>query len=316
MKQTEHIRRYEEACAFLPPRLRREALALPDALKEKAEELRLRVGLPMTVLLPEGEHSIDSFSRGETVSAQDLEQMVSSATEYSRYASLETLKRGYLTLRGGFRLGLCGTLVLREGESCNLREFSSAALRILHEHTGIAESIVPQLFEAGQFRSTLIVSPPGGGKTTLLRDLIRTLSLGDEERNALRVAVVDERGEIAASFQGQAQSELGSHTDVLSSCPKGIGIPMVLRTMNPQVIAVDEITEEADIYAMRAAANCGAALLATMHALCREELLKKPLWQALSDAEVFSRMITIECADGKRHYEVSNLPCCALPAAY
>ena len=147
----------------------------------------------------------------------------------------------------------------------------------------------------------------GSGKTTLLRDLIRTLSLGSEDRAALRVAVVDERGEIAVCAGGEAQMALGTHTDVLTLCPKAQGIGMVLRAMNPQVIAVDEITAAEDIAAMAHAANCGAALLATMHAADLDELRHKPLWPLLRDSGVFRRAVVIEGMGEERRYRVEEL---------
>lgn len=306
--EKDRIRRYEQASELLPPRLRRLALELPDERKERAEELRLRVRQPLTVLTGEGELSVAPAEREALVTSEDIERMISGVTEFSRYASVETLRQGYLTVRGGFRLGVCGTAVLRDGAVCNIKDFSGLALRIVHERIGLAAGVAPRLFdEAGRFRSTLILSPPGGGKTTLLRDLIRCLSLGSAERRALRVAVIDERSEIAASYQGCAQTELGNHTDVLDGCPKAAGIPMVLRAMSPQVIAVDEITAQEDIAAMCAAANCGVALLATIHAGDTAELSQGPLRRALLEAEVFSHAVVIGNENGARSYRVEAL---------
>lgn len=306
----DRIRRYEQAAELLPPRLRRLAMELPDAQKARAEELRLRVRRPLTVLTDEGERSVATAERDALVTAEDLEQMVAGVTEFSRYASVETLRRGYLTVRGGFRLGVCGTAVLRDGAVCNLKDFSSLALRIIRERIGVASEAAPQLFDAaGRFQSTLILSPPGGGKTTLLRDLIRCLSLGSSAHRALRVAVIDERGELAVSCQGVAQMELGNHTDVLDGCPKALGIEMALRAMSPQVIAVDEITAAEDVAAMCAAANCGVGLLATIHAADVAELTHKPLWRELLAAGVFSRTIRIGGAGEARTYAVEEIPC-------
>ena len=228
-----------------------------------------------------------------------------------RYACIETLRQGFLPLRGGFRLGVCGSAVVREGEVSNLKEISSLSLRIVCEEVGLGSGIAPQLFdESGQFLSTLILSPPGGGKTTLLRDLIRSLSLGDSEHRALRVAVIDERGEIAVCCKARPQMELGNHTDVLSLCPKATGIMMVLRGMNPQLIAVDEITAAEDISAMCLAANCGVGLLASIHAASVEELTQKPIFEELLRAKVFRRCVSIRKEGGRRTYEVGELPCC------
>ena len=311
MERLSRIYRYEQACEFLPGRLKRLALALPDKQKERTEEFRLRVMHPMTVLTSEGELNAAPNAIDLLVTAEDLEQMLGAVTEYSRYACIETLRQGFLPLRGGFRLGVCGSAVVREGEVSNLKEISSLSLRIVCEEVGLGSGIAPQLFdESGQFLSTLILSPPGGGKTTLLRDLIRSLSLGDSEHRALRVAVIDERCEIAVCCKARPQMELGNHTDVLSLCPKATGIMMVLRGMNPQLIAVDEITAAEDISAMCLAANCGVGLLASIHAVSAEELTQKPLFEELLRAKVFRRCVSIRKEGGRRTYEVGELPCC------
>ncbi len=294
--------RFEQAAQLLPPELRRAALRLSDHEKERTEEFRLRVNHAPQVLLGEGEKRFSD----EVVTPSQLEQMLGEATEYSRYASMETLRQGFLSVRGGFRLGVCGTGVEFDGKNHDIKDISSLCLRILREKRGIAEPIAPQLFEDGNFQSTLLLSPPGGGKTTLLRDLVRTLSDGAAGRAALRVALVDERSEIACSYRGEPQMELGAHTDVLDGCSKAIGIPMVLRAMNPQLIAIDEITAARDVETMAQAANCGVALLASMHARDRAELMRKPLWPLLRDAQVFQRIVTIRCSGGVRRYEAER----------
>ncbi|MFQ6975837.1 MAG: hypothetical protein ACLRSD_01510 [Oscillibacter sp.] len=156
--------------------------------------------------------------------------------------------------------------------------------------------------------STLILSPPGGGKTTLLRDLIRVLSLGDAEHRAARGG---HRRALRARRVLQGASADGARQPhwTCSLCPKAVGIPMVLRGMNPQVIAVDEITAEEDIRAMCLAANCGVGLLASIHAASVDELHQKPLWRELLRARVFRRCIVIRSNGGARSYEVGDLPC-------
>ena len=303
MQKDLNILRYEDAAAILPTRLRKLALALPEEQKAAAEEFRLRAGRPLTVLLPEGETPLDAF-----VEPEELETLCDIATEFSRYAAAETLREGFLPVRGGFRVGLCGTAVMKDGASTNLKSLSSAAIRIAREKKGIADALASGLFREGRFASTLILSPPGGGKTTLLRDLVRCLSEGGEGCPPQRVSLIDERGEVAVMYRGEPQMDVGPRTDVLDACPKALGIPMVLRAMNPQVIAVDEITLREDLKAVSLAAGCGVGLLATIHAADVEELTEKPLYRQLLEERVFRLAVRIVRGPEGRSYEVEELP--------
>ena len=304
MERDVNILRYQDAAAVLPVRLRKLALALPEEQQAEAEEFRLRAGRPMTVLLPGGEVPLDAF-----VEPEELETLCDLATEFSRYAAAETLREGYLSVRGGFRVGLCGTAVMKDGANTNLKNFSSAVVRIAREKKGIADELAPKLFPDGEFASTLILSPPGGGKTTLLRDLVRRLSEGVEGCGPRRVSLIDERGEVAVMYRGEPHMDVGPHTDVLDACAKALGIPIVLRAMNPQIIAVDEITVREDLKAAAMAAGCGVRLLATIHAADVEELTQKPLYRQLLEDRVFRLAVRIVRTEAGRAYEVEELPC-------
>lgn len=304
MKEHDDIVRYEQAAALLPVKYQRMANRLPDKYKHLAEEIRLRSGFPMTVLLPEGE--ITAGDTKEIVQPADLEQLCDRITEYSRYAAAETIARGFVTAQGGYRVGLCGTVVVQENGRRNLRQLSSAVIRIGKEKIGVGDSVLPCLFDGERFCSTVIIAPPGAGKTTLLRDLIHSLSDGGEQR-ALRVGLVDERSEIAAMYHGRPQFSVGCHTDVLDGCPKAIGMEMLLRCANPQVIAVDEITAQEDLRLLQQSAHSGVALLATLHAVDAAEARKKPLFGKLLRMGVFERAVYIDLRDGRRTYCVESL---------
>ena len=307
MEMSYAIGRYEQAAELLPARWQQAARRVPDFRKAQAEEFRLRAGRPMTLVTTEGELFVSDELPRQSVTQSDLEQLCDTVTGYSRYVASESMGKGYLVGRGGFRVGLCGTVVLRDGVGVNLRDISSASVRISRQAAGLCRDMTQLLPEGESFQSTLIAAPPGAGKTTLLREMVAALSNGSEERAPLRVGIVDERGELAGMYRGVPQLDVGFHTDVLDSCPKALGIPMLMRSANPQVIAVDEITAEEDLAAMAAAANCGVALLATIHALDGEELRRKPLYPVLAASQVFRRLITISVEAGQRRYQVQPL---------
>ncbi len=296
--------RYEDACALLPGRLRAAAMTIERGQKAAAEELRLRIGRPVYLSMPSGELALPQTRVGRG----DLEQVLDRATEYSRYAAAETMRHGYLTAPGGFRIGLCGTALPLEGQNEGVRDISSLAIRIPRVQEGAALPVLPELLEDGRPLSALLLSPPGGGKTTLLRDLVRLLSQGSALAEPVRVALVDERGELAAVHRGRPQLEVGCHTDVMDGCPKALAVPMLLRAMTPQVIALDEVALEADVAAVCAAANCGVALLATVHAASLPELEGRPVGRALLRCGVFRRAVLISGRGSGRQVRVDRLP--------
>lgn len=293
--------RFREGCLLLPRPLRQAALAMDSAVQSRTEEIRLRTGRPLSLVLDGGE----KFLGGTTVHREELEQTLDLATEYSRYAAEETMCQGFLTARGGFRLGLCGSMVMERGQIRAVRELSSLALRIPREKKGIAESLCRRLCQPGDevVPGILIAAPPGGGKTTLLRDMVRIFSDGCGKR----VALVDERGEVAAVYRGEAQLDVGRRTDVMTACPKAVAVPALLRAMNPQIIAVDEVMLPADVQAMQRAAHSGVALLASVHAASLAQLREKPLFAAMLDAGIFQKLVCITVKSGIRQYEVEEI---------
>ena len=293
---------FVQAVQALPPRLREEALSLPEQDQARTEELRLRAGWPMTALIDGAERPLG----GPPVAVEELERLVEIASGASLHTVLDQVRRGYLTFEGGHRIGLCGTAVLREGEIHSLRAVSSADLRIARQVRGAAGPVLDRLCPGGRLADTLILAPPGLGKTTLLRDLIRSVSEG-EGCVPLRVSLADERGEVAAMYNGRPQLEVGRRTDVAEGCPKAQGLMLLLRAMNPQVLAVDEITAPEDVKALITAAGCGVTLLATAHGEGRAGLERRPLYRPLLEEGLFRFLVRIRREGERRAYTVEEL---------
>ena len=255
--------------------------ALAGTSEAQIEELRLRVGQRPSVLYAGVERALPVR---DTLSQAELQQILLNASAQSQYAVQEQLRSGYLSLPGGYRLGVCGSAVVQNGCMTGLREVSSLALRVPHAIRHPPQTLLPYLQE-----SCLLAGAPGSGKTTLLRSCIRTLS-----ETGQRVAVVDERLELAGAVHGVPQFDLGPCTDVLSGCPKGEGMLMLLRSMNPQWLAADEITQPEDLAAIRQAGGCGVKLLATLHAGSAEELKNKPLCRELFSTGIFRLVLYLD----------------------
>lgn len=295
-------RPWEQAAAVLPGPLRDGLRALGEDRLERAEEFRLRRGFPMTVLLPEGERETD----GPPVGEDELRQVVENATQCSAHTALDRVRQGFVTLRGGHRIGLCGSVTKKDGRIVTLRELSSLSIRVARSVPGLAKPLLPELTEDGRFLSTLILAPPGAGKTTLLRDLVRVLSDG-EGCPPHRVSVADERGEIAALWRGEPQFYVGRHTDVLDGCSKSEGLSILIRGMDPQVAAADELGGSEDVRAAEEAAGCGVAVLATAHGAGLEDLRRRPACRELLELGAFRRLVVLERRGAVRSVRVEAL---------
>lgn len=296
---------FDQVSDLLPFGLRLAVRNLPKTEQMITEEIRLRVGQPVSVSLPEGEVFIPG---SPIVAAKDLLSVLETATKASAHAALERICQGFVAIAGGHRLGLCGIVVNRDGKIHNLRCVSSLNLRIAKQIPGIGNDLLRNICENGNPSSVLVLAPPGAGKTTLLRDLIRGLSYGVAGKPQ-RIGVADERGELAAMWDGVPQFDLGPHTDVLDGCKKADGLMILLRGMNPQVLAVDEITAPEDVEALQMAAGCGVSLLATAHGRSMDELRTRPFYENLLHKKIFRWLIWIRIHEGAREFRVEEMAC-------
>lgn len=286
------------AASLLPIALNGELLILPEAEREKIEEIRLRVGQAMTVLIDGAEKQI---APNYSVTVSDLESTLECATGASVHAVETSISNGYINVDGGIRLGICGNAIMRSGAVCGIRNLSSISLRIPKEIHGCASKQLKEILRNG-LTDILIASPPGFGKTTCLRELIRVIS-----DSGKRVSVADERGEIAAVSDGVAQFDVGKHTDIISNAPKAKAAMMLIRAMNPDALAMDEISSKEDIQAVYEASGCGVKLLATAHAKDINDLKSRKLYRNLVKTNIFKYCIFIENCQGIRTYNFEEI---------
>ena len=279
-------KRLQAVPELFPPPFRAAVFALLDEAGDRVEELRLRTGCRAGWVSEGRERTLGGLEM-PPVTPELLEEIVRRASGNAVYAVQEQLRRGFLTLAGGHRLGLCGTAATEDGRVKTLRCFQALSMRLAGERTGCADPVA--CFVRSNPASTLILGPPGAGKTTVLRDLVRQVS----DRFGCRVGLVDERGELAACREGLSQLTVGRHTDVLTGFPKAVGIELLLRAMTPTWIALDEITAPEDVAAMEKAAYCGVRFLATAHAARVEDLICRPLYRRLLNTAVFENVALI-----------------------
>lgn len=274
---------------------------------EDLSEIRIRAGRPVMIYRGRKEYYLTKDGKEElakgnqmagafcTDSAQ-VDAMFSYLCQYSPYAYGEALKQGFLTVAGGHRVGVAGQVVrTREGVT-GIRNIRFLNIRISHEIRGVATLFLPFLYEekSAGIHSCLIIAAPGRGKTTMLRDIVRCISDGSCGRTGRIVSVVDERSEIAGCFLGEPQNDVGMRTDVLDACPKALGMEMMLRSMAPDVIAVDEIATAEDVKTLLLLLHCGVRVIATVHGNSLEEVMEKPYLKPLFETEYFTRFLLIK----------------------
>lgn len=297
--------RKQEIMRILPGEIRQKVQSLSIDW-EGLQEIRLRVGKPIILRYRQKEYflarrggMVHEARQAVCVGREQLKESMEYMSNYSRYAYEQEIKQGFLTIRGGHRVGLAGRIIQDQQHIKGMQYISCLNIRLAHEVIGCADRIFPYLQGGDSIHNTLILSPPCGGKTTLLRDIIRILSSGitegvrGEHFEGVTVGVVDERSEIGSCYHGVPQNDLGCRTDILDGCPKVEGMILLVRSMAPQVIAVDEIGSMEDVDAMEYAANSGVKLLATVHGASMDEIKRKPGIERLIKHRFFERYVLL-----------------------
>lgn len=258
------------------------------------QEIRLRIGQPVTVLYQNEELILPTmYSEKKRLGKQEMKETIEHISNYSLYAYEHELKQGFITIEGGHRVGMAGQVIMEGGKIKNMKYISSINIRVSHEVLDCANKIFPYITYNKQMYHTLIISPPRCGKTTLLRDVVRQISDGNRWIKGCTVGVVDERSELGGCYLGVIQNNLGMRTDILDRCPKADGMIMLIRSMAPQVVAVDEIGAKEDVHAIEYAMHCGCKMLATAHGDSMEEICKKPIFEKLIREKRFERYVIL-----------------------
>ncbi|MDQ0156426.1 stage III sporulation protein AA [Robertmurraya andreesenii] len=282
----------ERVIEMLPIRIVEILSQLPPQQLHAIEEIRIRTNRPIEVAI-QGSPQFLPY----VVKEEDCVQILNKLSHFSIYTLEEELKRGYITISGGHRVGLAGKVILENGAVKAIRDIASFNIRIAREKMGIAESLTPFIFEDGWLH-TMIIGPPQTGKTTLLRDFARIISGGSSSFLPLKVGIVDERSEIAGSVNGVPQLTFGPRVDVLDACPKAEGMMMMIRSMSPDILVVDEIGRKEDCDAIMEAIHAGITLFMTTHGNSFEEVKNRPILKPLIEMKIFKRFIELNRAKG------------------
>ncbi|MBS4191240.1 stage III sporulation protein AA [Bacillus sp. FJAT-49705] len=285
----------ETILAFLPKKISEYMLQIPPPQLVELEEIRVRINRPLELTMKGSPRFLPYI-----VKQEDALHLLNKISHFSIYTLEEELRRGYITIEGGHRVGLAGKVILEAGNVKAIRDISSFNIRIAREQIGIGDKLVPSLFNGRSWLHTMIIGPPQTGKTTLLRDIARIISTGDKNGRfpAQKVGIVDERSEIAGSVQGIPQMTFGPRLDVLDACPKVDGMMMMIRSMSPDVLIVDEIGRKEDADAILEAVNAGIKLMMTTHGTSFEEIRRRPTIKPIIEMGIFQRFIELNRKNG------------------
>ncbi len=298
---------------WLPSSIRSVLLPMTSEFADKAEEIRIRIHRPLEIAYSGG-YAYVAAGGGATrepalayrPSKEDGLKLLDRITNHSLYTLEEELRRGYITVRGGHRIGLAGRVILEQGEVRSLKDISGFNIRIAREIPGAADKLIPYLREphSAEYLHTLIISPPQRGKTTILRDIARIAASrlnanpgathpapADRPR---KVGIVDERSEIAACIDGIPTFDIGSRTDVLDACPKAEGMMMMIRALSPEILIVDEIGRSEDTMAVLEAMHAGITVIATAHGRNLEDVKLRPTLAPLFAEKAFQRYVILQ----------------------
>ena len=294
----------EEILHIMPTRLRG-SMESCFCAQSDIEEIRIRVGQA-----PELRCADKSIWLPFQVTAADVDEMLTFISHYSIYAYEEEIRQGYLTIEGGNRIGFAGQVRMEDGQVLRMTNICFLNIRIAGERKGCAKELLPFLYEGDEFLNTLIVSKPGTGKTTFLRDCVRMLSEGEAKREGKKVCIIDERSEIAACHLGIPQNDVGRRTDVLDGCPKQAGMRMALRSMSPEIIAVDELGGRQDAEAVKEMILCGCKVLGTMHGEKMEHIVQSAEMEKMYQSKLFERYVFLRKNETvSREFQVYDWEC-------